>query len=63
MNRTIEAWQKVAETRFHGRVLDQAIEDLQELARQRDQFKKLALEYAGKLAAKSADALLSELEK
>lgn len=34
MNRTIEQWQKVAETRFHGRVLDQAIEDLQELARQ-----------------------------
>ena len=36
MNRTIEQWQKVAETRFHGRVLDQAIEDMQELARQRD---------------------------
>lgn len=34
MNRTIEQWQKVAETRFHGRVLDQAIEDLKELARQ-----------------------------
>lgn len=34
MNRTIEQWQKVAETRFHGRVLDQAIEDMQELARQ-----------------------------
>ena len=32
MNRTIEQWQKVSETRFHGRVLDQAIEDMQELA-------------------------------
>jgi len=38
MNRTIEAWQKVAETRFHGRVLDRAIEDMQELARQRDEL-------------------------
>ena len=38
MNRTIEAWQQVAETRFHGRVLDQAIEDMQELARQRDEL-------------------------
>ena len=38
MNRTIEAWQKVAETRFHGRVLDKAIEDMQELARQRDEL-------------------------
>lgn len=38
MNRTIEQWQKVAETRFHGRVLDQAIEDMQELARQREEL-------------------------
>lgn len=38
MNRTIEAWQRVAETRFHGRVLDQAIEDMQEIARQRDEL-------------------------
>lgn len=41
MNRTIEQWQKVAETRFHGRVLDQAIEDMQELARQRDELLRM----------------------
>lgn len=38
MNRTIEQWRKVAETRFHGCVLDKTIEDMQELARQRDEL-------------------------
>lgn len=57
MNRTIEQWQKVAETRFHGSVLDQAIEDMKELARQRDEL----LARIGAAEAKF-DYALNELE-
>lgn len=72
MNRTIDQWVAIGvpgcaklynSKHAVGKLLTDAVSDLQEMARQRDKFKKLALEYTGKLAAKSADALLAELEK